>query len=165
MRNILIMNTPKADTPFIDAIRRRGGKLTRQRLLIIQVLDECQDHMDADAVYEEAKKRDPRISLATVYRSLALMKETGLIEEHRLGQKHGHFEKTQRLPHAHFTCQSCGTVIELDVPSIVDLAQQLEDQHHLDISSMDLELEGICPDCLRQTDYREQIIESRRDTP
>jgi Fur family ferric uptake transcriptional regulator len=67
---------------FAGAIRRRGLKLTRQRQLILAVLQSSRGHLDAEMVCAKAKEQDPRIGIATVYRTLALLKQLGLAEEH-----------------------------------------------------------------------------------
>ena len=94
------------------ALRSAGRRLTPQRRLILQVLEESSSHLDADALYEQVKARDPEVSLATVYRTLAVLREIGLVETTRLGQDHGHYETVRDAPHYHFTCLKCGEVID-----------------------------------------------------
>ncbi len=72
--------------------RFSGQRLTRQRKLVLDVVSDSQEHLDAETIYQLARERDENISLATVYRSLAYLKATGLIQEHNLGEDHGHFE-------------------------------------------------------------------------
>jgi Fe2+ or Zn2+ uptake regulation protein len=103
--------------------------------------------MDAGTIFLEAKKKDDRISLATVYRTLDLFKKAGLVEENNLGEDHGHFEAAQELQHFHFTCIHCGKVIELQAGIIQDVVRKTGDLQGLKVTDIQLFLRGYCPDC------------------
>ena len=130
-----------------DALRAAGRRLTPQRRLILQVLEESNGHLDADALYDRIKARDPDVSLATVYRALAVFREMGLVEEHRLGQDHGHYEAVRQEPHYHFTCLRCGKVIEFDNPLVAQVKQELCEQEGVRIISTHVHVSGYCPQC------------------
>lgn len=140
------------ESQLVEAIQTHGGRLTRQRRLIFEVLEESQEHLDAEALYERAKDRDPNISLATVYRSLAMLKEYGLVEEHRLGENHGHFETIQDSPHYHFTCMECGQVLELKDEQVETYLRELCEADGLLITQINLNIAGLCADCRRRSD-------------
>jgi len=130
-----------------DALRSAGRRLTPQRRLILQVLEESDGHLDADALYDRVKARDPDVSLATVYRTLAVLREIGLVEEHRLGQDHGHYEAVRQEPHYHFTCLRCGKVIEFDTPLVSQIGQDLCEQEGVRVSNTYLHVSGYCAQC------------------
>lgn len=130
-----------------DALRAAGGRLTPQRRLILQVLEASDEHLDAETLYEQVKARDPGVSLATVYRTLAVLRELGLVEEHRLGEEHGHFEAVHDMLHYHFTCLRCGDVIEFDTPLVAQIEQELHDRQGVHVVSSQLHLEGYCAKC------------------
>ena len=130
-----------------DALRSAGRRLTSQRRLVLQVLEESNGHLDADALYDQVKARDPDVSLATVYRTLAVLREIGLVEEHRLGEDHGHYEAVRQEPHYHFTCLRCGKVIEFDTSLVVQVEQDLCEQEGVRITSTHLHLSGYCAQC------------------
>lgn len=134
----------------LEAIRARGRRLTRQRRLVLEIFAAHAGHLEADRVYQLAKERDPHISLATVYRSLALLKEIGLVQEHRLGQDHGHFEASPTDPHYHFTCLRCQRVIEFDAPQVKMIAQDLSEREGLRITDIHLLLSGYCAQCRQE---------------
>jgi len=140
----------KNEPKIVDLIQKRGYRMTRQRRLVLAILQSSQEHLDADSLYSQAKKLDPQISLATVYRSLALLKENGFIEEHRLGQDHGHFEVIPKAPHYHFTCIRCGEVIEFSFPELENLASRLEKQRELQVKQITLDVRGLCAPCLKK---------------
>jgi len=131
----------------MDSLLTHGRKLTRQRKLVLDILEESQEHLDAESIYAQAKARDANISLATVYRTLALLKETGLVQEHRLGEDHGHFETTQPTPHYHFTCLKCGRVVEFEAPQVMEVARKLCESKGLQVIDMHLLFSGYCWEC------------------
>jgi Fur family ferric uptake transcriptional regulator len=131
-----------------EAIHRQGRRLTRQRQLVLEILKESQEHLDAETVYARAKKRDTRISIATVYRTLAFLKEMGLADEHQFGEDHGHFEAVQAdRQHYHFTCLKCGRIVEFQSPQVLKLAHKLCESQGLQVVDVDLHFSGYCADC------------------
>lgn len=134
-----------------QTLREQGFHLTRQRQLVLEILNENPGHLDAGMIFQEAKKRDSRISMATIYRSLALLKEVGLIEENHLGEDHGHFETVQGPHHYHFTCLGCGKVIEFESREISVIAQEISQQENLQVTGIHFDLQGYCADCLKTT--------------
>jgi Fur family ferric uptake transcriptional regulator len=131
----------------VQQIQSSGYKLTHQRQLILSLLEESDQHLGADELFHLAKHRDPKISLATVYRTLATFKKIGLIQEHALGQDHGHFEKVSSKPHFHFTCSQCGQVIELRSKKISRLIKELCEDEDIFMESMHLLINGLCSTC------------------
>jgi Fur family ferric uptake transcriptional regulator len=131
----------------IATIRSHGRRLTHQRRLVLEILAESREHLDAETLYERAKARDPDIGLATIYRSLALLKEAGLVEEDQLGEDHGHFETTPSSPHHHFTCLKCGRVVEFESPQVMEVVRRLCESEGLQVTDVRLHLSGYCSQC------------------
>jgi Fur family ferric uptake transcriptional regulator len=129
-------------TQAVPAIR-----LTRQRKLVLDILREGKGHLDADTLYRKAKGRNPKISLATVYRSLALLREANLVQEHRLGENHSHFEAAGASLHHHFTCLNCGRVVEFRSPQVMQAARAFGRRERVQIADVRLEVTGYCPAC------------------
>jgi Fur family ferric uptake transcriptional regulator len=116
---------------------------------VLEILEQSSGHLDAEQVFERARKRDPRIGIATVYRTLALLKEMGLVDEHLFGEDHGHFETKQTgAPHFHFTCLKCGKVIEFQSNQVMKLARQLCEKESLQVVEIHLHFRGYCDRCL-----------------
>lgn len=139
------MSEPNQD--LRDAFRTAGRRLTPQRRLILEVLKESDEHLDADELYDQAKARTPDISLATVYRTLAVLKEMGLVDEHRLGEGHCHYEAMRAEPHYHFTCRDCGKVIEFDTVLVAQIEQELSKRERVCVTGAHLHLTGYCAQC------------------
>lgn len=129
--------------------RESGMRLTPQRRVILDVLDGTAVHLDAEGVYRLAKEHDPNISLATVYRTLAALKELGLIDQRHLSRddQRGYYEIADRQ-HYHFTCLRCNRVIEFDTPLMTQLEQEIADEWGVQIVQGRLYLEGYCAVCV-----------------
>jgi len=121
--------------------------MTHQRRVVLQVLADSQEHLDAEAIHDLVKSREPRVSLATVYRTLGLLKNLGLIHEYKLGEEHGHFEAVQGSPHYHFTCLKCHTVVEFQAPELPEFVRPLLERQGMQVADFHLRVSGLCSNC------------------
>jgi len=110
-------------------------------------LRDAEGHIDAKELYRRASVRDESISTATVYRSLNLFKELGLVDEMRLGKVRCYYEIKQSPEHQHLVCQGCGKVIEFQNPHFQKLIEAVRREHRFNITKAELYLEGYCPEC------------------
>jgi Fur family ferric uptake transcriptional regulator len=128
----------------------RGIRMTAQRRLLISIMQDSPRHLDAAKLLAMAKKRDPHIDRATVYRTIALLKDRGLIDEldlmHLEGEKHYYEAKTNR-DHCHMACFGCGAIIEYASPSFEKLKQEMARQGNFQIQVARLEVGGFCRRC------------------
>jgi Fur family ferric uptake transcriptional regulator len=124
-----------------------GRPVTSQRTLLLNILRKANKHLDADELHRLAKKKEPRISLATVYRNLKLFKDLGLITESGLGDTHSHYEITDKAHHHHLICLNCGKIIEFSNPLIKKAIADIQKESGYDITSIQLKIEGYCPEC------------------
>jgi Fe2+ or Zn2+ uptake regulation protein len=125
----------------------KGRTVTTQRQLLLGLLKKAGGHISAKELYRRASRKNESISLATVYRTLQLFKELGLVEERRLGQLYCHYEVKSSIEHQHLVCRSCGKVIEFESPLIRKLVEALKQEHGFDLTKVDLYMEGYCQDC------------------
>ena len=93
-----------------------GMRATDQRALILEVIRHEQGHLDADEIYRRARIKQPRISLSTVYRTLRMFKELGLIEELHFDDAHHRYEIKPSSEHQHPICLGCGKIVEFECP-------------------------------------------------
>jgi Fur family ferric uptake transcriptional regulator len=129
-----------------------GHRLTSQRRLLLELLGEAGGHVDAKALYRRASARDESISPATVYRSLNLFKELGLIEERRLGRVRCYYEMKQSPEHQHMICQGCGKILEFKTPLVQELVDAIQREHDFKVTKAELYLEGYCEGCRGEAD-------------
>ena len=134
---------------FKSTLHSQGMRLTGQRRLILQVLEDAGGHLDAETVFERAHKRDERVSLATVYRTLQLLKKMGLIDQHYTSREHDRevFEPVGAEEHYHFSCLTCGKVVEFQ-SSLIDRARkQIAQELGIHILHGCACFEGYCASC------------------
>ncbi|MGE0256351.1 MAG: Fur family transcriptional regulator [Alphaproteobacteria bacterium] len=103
----------------------RGLKMTDQRRTIARVLSEATDHPDVDQVYRRATEIDPRISIATVYRTVRLFEEANILEKHDFGDGRARYEEQTGDHHDHLIDIKSGTVIEFQDEEIEALQQRI----------------------------------------
>jgi Fur family ferric uptake transcriptional regulator len=125
----------------------QGHPLTVQRRLLLELLGGAEGHIDAKELYRRASARDESISSATVYRSLNLFKQLGLVDERRLGKVRCYYEIKQSPEHQHLVCQGCGKIIEFESPLIRKLVQIVQAEHGFNVTKAELYLEGYCSEC------------------
>jgi Fur family ferric uptake transcriptional regulator len=125
----------------------QGHPLTNQRRLLLELLRNVKGHVDAKELYRRASARDESISPATVYRTLNLFKELGLIDEMRLGDIRCYYELKQSPEHQHLVCRGCGKVMEFRNPHFKKLIEAVRREHGFRVTKAELYLEGCCPDC------------------
>ncbi len=139
-----------AGTGIQNSLKERGIRLTRQRRILLDLLDRSGRHLDADSLFQLAKEKDPKLNRVTVYRTLTLLKKGGLVDEldllHFKGDQH-YYESKLKQEHAHVICLRCGKVEEFFGDSLQRLRKQVESSLGFSIVTARTELGGHCPDC------------------
>ena len=103
----------------------RGLRITEQRRVIARVLSESEDHPDVDKLHERASAIDPRISIATVYRTVRLFEEAGILDRHDFGDGRARYEAAPEAHHDHMIDVETGRVIEFVDPELEVLQRQI----------------------------------------
>lgn len=132
-----------------EILRRKGIKLTHQRLEILRTLMESGDHPSAEEVYKRVKPRLPTVSLDTVYRSLDMFEKIGAISRVEILDDRGRFE-TRKGTHHHLVCVSCKVIEDFPWPAVDRLKPPPPAARWGRILSGRLELRGVCRDCLKR---------------
>ncbi|HEX2036493.1 MAG TPA: transcriptional repressor [Chloroflexota bacterium] len=136
-----------------DGTGRAAGRRrwTRQRQVVLDTLRGAHGHLDADEVYRRARQVEPRLSLSTVYRTLAMLKEDGLVRGlHLAGNQH----RYECLPppgapgdHGHLACRVCGSVVEFAGPDLARLEESLARRYGYEFTGAQIEIVARCADC------------------
>lgn len=117
---------PKAKFEAIEgACRAKGVRITGPRRVIAQVLSEADDHPDVTELHRRASERDERISLATVYRTVKMFEDIGVIEKHAFNDGRARYERTPTEHHDHLIDVGSGEVIEFHSEEIEELQRQI----------------------------------------
>ena len=116
--------------------------MTEQRRIVAQVLEDSQDHPDVEELYARALKLDPRISIATVYRSVKLFEESGILEKLEFGDGRARYEDAERDHHDHLIDINTGEIIEFVNKDIEDLQKKVAEKLGYKLVDHRLELYG-----------------------
>jgi Fur family ferric uptake transcriptional regulator len=135
---------------LMKALAAKGVRMTAQRRLLVGIIQDSPRHLDAASLLELARKQDADIDRATVYRTIALLKDRGLIDEldlmHIEGEKHYYEAKTNR-DHCHMACFRCGAIMEYTSSAFERLKQDMAQQSGFQIRVVRLEVGGVCKQC------------------
>ncbi len=127
----------------------RGLRITDQRRTIARVLSDSVDHPDVEKLHERASAIDPRISIATVYRTVRLFEEAGILDRHDFGDGRARYEATPEAHHDHLIDVETGKVIEFVDPELEQLQRQIAEKlgyrlvdHRMELYGVKLERDG-----------------------
>ena len=135
------MNIPET----MKFLRAAGKRITPERKLLLRIISE-NAHLDASEIYQLAKRENTKISLSTVYRTVRILEELGLVEASELGEDHYHYE-VRLSEHYHLICLGCGKVVEIPP---VDAVRKLGEERGFEIVGVKLELLGYCAECRKK---------------
>src|SRR5262249_31020664 len=151
------LNSAETTGPLVKALASKRIRLTRQRRVILQVMDDAEQHLDVDQILERAKKVDFDVHLVTVYRTIDLLKKHGLIDEldllHLRGDRH-YYETHGPRDHIHVACLKCGKVREFESRLYEQLKEQIARDFHMKVTVSRTEVGGYCAECLPSVSER-----------
>jgi Fur family ferric uptake transcriptional regulator len=152
-----------AQAAMKDSLRERGVRLTRQRQILLDLIDSSGRHLDAEHLFQLAKEKDPKLNRVTVYRTLKMLKMSGLVDEldlmHYGGDQH-YYETRLKQEHAHIICLRCGKVEEFFGEPLQRLRKQVESHFGFEILITRTEIGGYCSHCQV---LREREIDALRE--
>lgn len=147
------------------SLKEKGVRLTRQRQILLELIDKAGQHLDAERLYRLAKERDPKLNRVTVYRTLKMLKQGGLVDEldlmHYGGDQH-YYESRLKQEHAHVICLRCGRVEEFFGEPLQRLRRQIETHFGFQVVLSRTEVGGYCAHC--RTLRASEIEQARRES-
>jgi len=134
---------------LIGALKERGFRLTPQRVELVRLIAVSEGHPSAHQFYEQIRQKFPTMSQATVYKTLALLKDMGQVFEIDL---HGdsHYDGNRPQPHPHLICMKCNRIVDGDISLDQESIRKLEEASGYTILRPQVSLYGVCPDCKRE---------------
>jgi Fur family transcriptional regulator, ferric uptake regulator len=121
----------------------RGLKMTEQRRIISRVLSQAQDHPDVEEIYRRASAIDPKISIATVYRTMRLLEDANVIDRHDFGDGRARYEENRDEHHHHLIDVKSGEVIEFQNSDFEKLKAKIAQELGYELIGDRLELYGV----------------------
>jgi len=128
---------------IIAKCERSGLRMTEQRRVIAKVLQDADDHPDVEELYARASEIDAHISIATVYRTVKLFEESGILDKHEFGDGRARYEAADREHHDHLIDMNSGEVIEFCDPEIEALQEKIANKLGYTLKGHRLELYGV----------------------
>jgi len=131
-----------------DYISKKGLRMTRQRQLIAQILLTSDGHLNIDELHQLTRKEDESVGYATIYRTVKLLVECGLVSSSQFGDGATRFESAvNRDHHDHLICTGCQKIIEFENEQIEELQHEVCEAHDFQMVHHKMEIYGLCGDC------------------
>ena len=142
------MHDPKERySAIVTKLREGGHKLTPQRLAIAEVLAESSGHPSVEMIHEAISDAFPTMSLATVYRTVLLIKSLGEVLELGFPDGGNRYDGNRPYPHPHVICVACRKIIDPDLGSLAHMKAEVAAETGFEILSHRLDFFGICKEC------------------
>ena len=140
----------KSDALIIDTLRKNGYKATTQRIAICRFALHSRDHPTAQRIYNEVRKMHPTVSLATVYKTLQILTEHGLIQELDLPQSQARFDSYVE-PHINLVCMQCGNIQDFNDKTAQEMVERVTTKAQFTRTGQRLDIYGTCKTCQDRT--------------
>lgn len=141
------MQTQDRLTEVLENLKEKGLRLTPQRLAVLKILVSDRTHPTVESVFAAVKKEFPMTSLATVYKTIAVLKDLDEVKELHFDNQGSRYDGVTRSPHPHLICTECRKIFDTDFASWDQVAKDLQQETGFQISNYRMDIFGICPDC------------------
>ncbi len=137
----------KSDASAIEALRSKGYKATPQRIAICRIALNSRAHPSAQQVYEGVKKIHPTVSLATVYKTLEVLRDLDLLQEINFPKGQARFDSYMK-PHINLVCLKCGSITDLNDTTIEEIMRKVIASTKFKPTGQRIDVYGICQKCI-----------------
>jgi Fur family transcriptional regulator, ferric uptake regulator len=134
-----------------NALKQQGLRMTPQRQLILEVVASMRGHISVDDVYRQVAARFSDVNITTVYRTLEVLEERGLVRHTHFHDGRSQYERTDEPPHQHLVCKACGHDQEMDLSVLEPLAEDLRQRYGFTADLSHTAIVGLCRACATQT--------------
>jgi Fur family ferric uptake transcriptional regulator len=143
---------PKEQLPQVKrkVLKSAGLRMTSQRALILDIISQGHEHLDADEVYQLARQRQSNLSLSTVYRNLQMLKGLGVVKELHFDESHHHYEAKPSVEHHHLVCLDCGKVVEFGGTLSQKMRRDIARKKGFEVIGVEVHMTGYCARCRRR---------------
>jgi Fur family peroxide stress response transcriptional regulator len=136
----------KSDALIIETLRKKGYRATTQRIAICRFALHSRDHPSAQRVYDEVRRVHPTVSLATVYKTLQILNEHGLVQELDLPETQARFDSYVE-PHINLICKRCGNIQDFDDSAAREMVERVATKAEFTRTGQRLDIYGVCKTC------------------
>jgi len=145
-----LFNHEKRINEMISKMKERRLRLTPQRLAVVKILATSQEHLSVEGIYQRVKADFPVTSLATIYKTINLLKNVGELMELGFVDDCNRYDGARPFPHPHLICVRCRKILDPDISTLTELPKELEEKTGFQIINHRLDFFGICPECQRE---------------
>lgn len=135
---------------IVSKLKEKGHRITPQRLAILRMLTESNGHPSAEDIFQRVQVNFPTTSLATVYKTIAVMKELGEVLELEFSSDHNRYDGHKPYPHPHLICVRCKKIVDPELNTLEDMTQELVSDTGYKILGHRLDFYGICSECQKK---------------
>jgi len=132
---------------IVSKLSEKGYRLTPQRMMILSAIENSDDHISAEEIYAQVLAKYPHVNISTVYRTLELLKQLGLVTETDLGGGRVRYHPADKGHHHHLVCTECGAIIDLDESLLASLESTLLREYKFSADLRHLAIFGRCANC------------------
>lgn len=161
-----MIDDPSRYTELLHRLRADGYRLTPQRLAVLKVLAADSGHPTVEQVFDQVRIDYPTTSLATIYKTIDMLKDIGEVLELSVGESHRYDGRDPR-PHPHLICEGCGAVVDIaldgvygDAAALLSAARDVETRHGYAELVPQVEFRGRCPTCQPRASQRDALAHS-----
>lgn len=151
------MRPPERNTSFekrldqmVQQLKDDGNRITPQRLAILKILAISQGHPSAETIYAELIGNYPTMSLATVYKTINLLKQKGEVLELEFSELGNRYDGNKPYPHPHVICTGCGAIVDPLILDLEEITKRMMKETGFQIANHRLDFYGLCPDCQKK---------------
>jgi len=135
---------------MVSKLREHDFRITPQRLAVLRVLAASEGHPSVERVYETVRRDFPTTSIATIYKTVHLLKQINEVLEIALPDGSNRYDGNKPFPHPHVICVRCHKIIDPNLGSLKDMTEEVVDETGFDILAYRLDFFGICDDCKKE---------------
>jgi Fur family transcriptional regulator, peroxide stress response regulator len=139
---------------LVEKLKTHGYRITPQRAMVLKIITENPDHPSVEQIYEHVRSHFPMTSLATIYKTISMLKDENEILELGFAGNSSRYDGLKPYPHPHLICVKCQKIIDPDIELFGELPQELAQKYGYQIVNQRVDFFGICPSC--------QEIEARK---
>jgi len=145
-----VIDTGERLEQMTKVLREKGCRLTPQRLALLKIIARREGHYSVDQIYELIKLDFPTTSLATIYKTLSLLKEMGEVLELNFASAGSRYNGNKPYPHPHLMCTRCGQILDSESREAAELSLEMAEKTGYQITHHQLNFFGLCPICQKE---------------
>jgi Fur family peroxide stress response transcriptional regulator len=132
---------------MVEKLKEHEFRITPQRLAVLKILAKSVGHPSVEDIFKQVRPVFPTTSLATIYKTVNLLKEIGEVVELDFSEESNRYDGNRPYPHPHLICTKCKTIMDPDMATVEDLSKEIARKTGYEILNHRLDFFGICPRC------------------